>query len=60
MLVSFKYVGDGEREIPAAAITVKPGETFEVDGEIAKGLEGQESFEKVKKSTAPRAPKDGE
>ena len=56
----FKYVGDDEREIPAARVVVKPGDTFEVSDDIAKGLEGQDMFEKVKKSTAPKAPKDGE
>lgn len=49
MSVSFKYVGDDEREIPSARLIVKPGDTFEVDPEVAKGLEGQDQYEKVKK-----------
>jgi hypothetical protein len=56
----FKYVGDDEREIPVARVIVKPGDTFEVDADVAKGLQGQDMFEKVTKSTAPKAPKDGE
>jgi hypothetical protein len=58
--MQFKYVGDDEREIPAARLIVKPGDTFEVEGDIAKGLEGQDAFEKVQNKTAPKAPKDGE
>lgn len=57
----YRYVGDDEREIPMARLIVKPGDTFEADGEIAAGLEGQSIFEKVVKAkTAPRAPKDGD
>ncbi len=61
---TFKYVGDDEREIPAARLIVQPGDTFEVDGDIAAGLEGQSLFQKVtqpnRKTTAPKAPKDGD
>lgn len=53
----FKYTGDDDREIPAARLIVKPGDTFEVTGDIAKGLEGQDLFEKVTKS-APKASKE--
>ncbi len=59
---TFKYVGDDEREIPAARLILQPGEEFEIDDELAKGLEGQSQFEKAKttKTTAPKAPKDGD
>jgi hypothetical protein len=60
MTHTFKYVGDDEREIPAARLIVKPGDTFEVTGDVAAGLEGQDMFEKVKKSTAASPRKDGE
>lgn len=58
----YRYVGDDEREIPAARLIVKPGDTFEVDDETAKGLDGQSLFEKATKTktTAPKASKDGD
>ncbi len=55
----FKYVGDDERDIPDARAIVKPGDTFEVTDEVAKGLEGQEAFEPVKSTTAPKGQKEG-
>jgi hypothetical protein len=58
MPVMFKYVGDDEREIPDARIIVKPGDTFEVSDEIAKGLDGQSLYEKATKPK-PKA-KDGD
>ncbi len=62
MPVTFKYVGNDERDIPVARLVVQPGDTFEVSDELAAGLEGQSLFEKQtkKKSTAPKAPKDGD
>ena len=58
MKASFKYVGDDEREIPVARLIVKPGEVFEVEDDIAKGLEGQDMFEKVKAKPAKSASAD--
>lgn len=51
---SFKYVGNDELEIPTARLIVNTGDTFEVDDDLAAGLEGQPQFEKAKptKSTA--------
>jgi hypothetical protein len=65
MSVAFEYVGDDEREIPDARLIVKPGDIFEVDADLAKGLEGQTSLykkatAKPKAPTAPKAPKDGD
>ncbi len=48
-MVTFKYVGDDEREIPAARVVVKPGDTFEADGDVAAGLDGQSMFERIDK-----------
>lgn len=61
----FRYVGDDEREVPALRLVVKPGDTFEVDDDAAKGLAGQSLYEpvdaaKAAAKTAPKAPKDGE
>lgn len=47
-MVTYKYLGVEEREIPAAGITVKRGDTFEVESDVAKGLDGQPLFERVK------------
>lgn len=46
-MVSFKYVGLDELEIPAARMVVKPGDTFDVVDDVAAGLVGQDIFEKV-------------
>lgn len=57
MPVSFKYTGDDEREIPACRVIVKPGDVFDVDDpEVAKGLEGQDMFEKVTQKAAAKVP----
>lgn len=55
---SFKYVGDGEREIPDARVIVKKGDVFDVDDpEIAKGLEVQSDlYEKVPQKEAAKVP----
>ena len=58
--MQFKYLGDDEREIPAARLIVKPGEVFTVDdSDAAKGLQGQtDLYEKV--TAKAKATKDGD
>jgi len=51
MSVRLRYVGNDEREIPAARVIVNPGDEFKVGDEIAAGLDGQPMFEKVKQET---------
>ena len=61
MSVAFEYVGDDEREIPDARLTVNPGEVFEVDEELAKGLEGQPSlYKRAKAKPAAKTAKEGD
>ena len=58
MTRSFKYTGDGEREIPDARVIVKKGDVFDVDDPaVADGLEGQtDLFEKVPQKEAAKVP----
>lgn len=56
MTVAFEYLGDDEREIPAARVIVKPGGVFEVeDPDVAKGLEAQVGlYKKVPLKAVPK------
>lgn len=45
--MNFRYTGSEPRDIPALGITVAKGDEFEATGDVAKGLQGQELFERV-------------